>query len=157
MILFPKLLCFFLNLAAILFLLLITLFNYFQAKMVLRYIKENCSNRRIYNFDKSNYNQNISSKISSNGISISDFQVLETHFGNTGQIGISYYSEEISIFLVFYKKMTRLIYMNLLVLLIIIISYFHFLISNFIGDIYNIINIIQDGDFNKNHNLSIYN
>jgi len=59
--------------------------------------------------------------------------------------GLCNNKDKISNFLVLHKKTQRLIYLNLGVLMIIIISYFY-LIFKFVCDFYNLINIIQDGN-----------
>lgn len=116
-----------------------TVFNYFQGEAIIRKIADSS--------DKSD--QNASVNTSQNNIRkvlISDFFVNENHKANLNEKGLCPEAEKIEGFLLLHKKAQRLHLVNVAVLLFIISSYLYLIVYNFFGDVYNLINIIQDGN-----------
>ncbi len=79
-------------------------------------------------------------------VNVSDFFVNEFHKENFAEKALSPLpTEKIKALLLMGKKAQRLLLINVAVLLVIIISYLYLIVYNFFGDVYNLINIIQNG------------
>lgn len=85
------------------------------------------------------------SKNSIRKVLITDFFINDDQKANLAEKALCPEAEKIDDFLLLHKKTKRLYLINYAVLFVIIMSYLYLIVYNFLGDIYNLINIIQDG------------